>query len=321
MAASALVDAIIQNALSTASTETSNANSAAQQVMSAANGYAMSAVSDINYTMTATEPVVPEVGDAMTTYESQRDKMIALLSAQLADFFRLYYPLASDAFDKATNWLVNTITLGGTGINPAVEAQIWQRGRDRIVADSLSTQAQIMDDFASRGFSLPAGAMAARIDAARFDQAAKLQEQSRDVAIKQAEIEIENLRFAVEQAVKSRMQAMQAAVEYIRSLMSGPEIASKLALLNAEAKARMMSATADMYRARLSRDEIAMKIPLTEAELGVRSGIAGMEGFYHGMDSRVRAAAAAADVYGRAAQAALASLTSVASTTISAFSA
>lgn len=317
-AADVFVSTVINNALSTANSATASASSAASQTMQAANGYAMGSPPPADYALTAIEPEVPQVENATYTYEAQRDRLIALLSDQLGQFFVRYYPLASDAFDEATSWLVNTITNGGTGLNPSVEAQIWQRGRDRVVIDGLRAEAQTLSEFASRGFTLPSGVMAARLQADRFAQTTKTQELSRDVAIKQAEIEIENLRFAVEQAIKSRMQAMSAATDYIRALMSAPDSAARIAALNSEAKARMMSATADMYRARLQRDELAMKIPLTNLQVNAQMQGVNLDGFYKGVQARVSAAASAADVYGRMAQAALSSLTSVAATTVSA---
>lgn len=320
MATDATVNTIISNALATSNDAVNNANTAARAAITASQGYASPGGPVVVYGISATEPAIGIVEDATLTYESQRDRLIAILSDKLADFFATYYPLAADAFDEATNWLVNTITVGGTGIAPAVEDQIWQRGRDRIIADGARVESQTLTEFASRGLSLPSGAMAGRLQEVRFEQLLKTQELSRDVAIKQAEIEIENLKFAVDLAVKSRMQAMGVAVDYIRALMSGADTAARVALLNADAKARMISATADLYRARLTRDEIAMRVPLANAANGVQLNGIGVDGFYKGVGARVQAASAAAESYGRVASAALASLNSVAAISNSSFS-
>lgn len=315
----AFVSTIINNAISTANSATSSASSAAREASTASQGYALVNPPPVEFDITAVEPAIPDVGDPTLTYESQRDQIIALLSDKLSNFFVEYYPLQDDAYDAATAWLLNEITIGGTGLSPSVEAQLWQRARDRVVADGLRAENQTRNEFASRGFSLPPGAMAARLQRERFDQTGKLQEHSRDVAIKQAEMMIENLRFAVDLAIKARLQAIQAAADYIRALMAGPELAARVATLYADAKARMMGATADLYRARLSRDEIAMKVPLVNSDINVRSQMSNLEGFYRGVDARVAAAGHAADVYGRTAQAALASLSSVASSSNSSF--
>ena len=320
MTSEATVNAIINNALALSANQVSLANAAAQATITASQGYTGFGSAPIAYTISAVEPAVGTVQDATLTYEAQLDKLVALLSDELANFFTLYYPLAADAFDEATNWLVNTITVGGTGISPAVEDQIWQRSRDRVVSDGMRVESQTMTEFAARGFSLPPGALAAKLQEVRFEQLAKTQESSRDTAIKQAEIEIENLRFAVDLAVKSRMQAMTAATDYIRAVMLSPDIAAKVAAINTDTQARMISATSDLYRARLTRDELAMRVPITNANTAVQFSGIGVDGFYKGISARVQAAASAADAYARTAAAALASLNSVASVASSSFS-
>ena len=309
----ATVDDLISGAEARATAQLSQMQVANQAAITASQGYFSPAFNQVDYTLSAVEPAVPDVENANLTYEAQRDKLIALLGDELAKFYTLYYPLASDAFDEATNWMVNAITIGGTGISPAVEAAIWARGRDRVLVDAARAEAQTLDEFSARGFSLPPGALTARLDAVRYEGMVKTSEFSRDVAVEQAKMEVDNLRFAVDKAIQSRMQAMAAAVDYIRAVMSGPDTAARVASINSDAKARMMGATSDLYRARLARDELAMKIPMFNT--GERTKYVNMDidGFYKGVDSRVRAAASAAEQYGKAAQAALVSLNSIVS--------
>ncbi len=306
------VTAIINNAMAVANDSVVNADLAARTAIDASQGHAYPARSWVEYTVGAIEPAVPEVADTTLTYEAQRDQLIALLSAKLADYFIQYYPLASDAYDEGTNWLINAITVGGTGLQPAIVEQIWGSDRDRVISDGLRAESQTVNEFAMRGFSLPAGAMAARLQEIRFEQLAKTQEQSRDAAIQQAKIEIDNLKFAVDLAVKTRISALNAAADYIRALMSGPETAYRVASMIIDAKARMMSATADLYRARLQRDELAMKVPLANMDNLTKYTAVDTDAFYKGISARVQAADAAAQVYGQSAAAALSSLTSIA---------
>lgn len=271
------------------------------------------------FTITAVEPAVPEVESSTLTFEAQRDRIIALLSTELEGFFAKYYPLAADAFDEATNWLVNSITDGGTGISESVEAQIWQRGRDRVINDGKRAESQVLNDFASRGFSLPSGALAARLQEIRFEQLGKTQELSRDAAIKQADMAVENLRFAVNLAIDSRMKAMQAAADYIRSLMSGTDVAARVAALNSDAKARMMAATADMYRARLTRDELAMRIPLSNQDAALKVQGLNIDGYSKAADTAASAAIAEANAFADGAKAALAAISTIVSSAENSF--
>jgi len=309
----AIVDEIILNGLATAQQQTTLANTAARAAITASQGGISTSIQQVAYTFTAEEPDVPDVENANLTYDAKLAELIALLSDKLGEFFLQYYPLASDAFDAATNKLVDIITNGGTGLNPSVESQIWTRGRDRVVVEGMRTESQAFTEFTARGFSLPPGALAGRLMEARNEQMLKTQELARDAAIHQAEVTIETLKFAIAQAIDSRMKALNAAADYIRGIMSAPDAAARVASINSGAKAQMLAATADLYRARLTRDELALRIPTLNADNSVkRSGIV-IDGFHRGVANRVSAAGAAAGVYGDTAAAALSSLASVAS--------
>lgn len=313
-----VVNQVIDTASGAAGLWAGAADIAAWKAVEEAEGHLVIPPAPLVYNMTAVEPGVPDVENTITTYEAQRDFLVKLMTDKLTEFFTVYYPLNTDGYDEGTAWLINVITNGGTGINPAVENQIWQRGRDRLIAEGARADSQTMLQFSQRGYSLPAGVMVKQLQANRYEQFAKLQEQSRDVAIKQAEIEIENLRFAVEKAVDARLRALAAAADYIRAVTGGFESAVRISNLEAQAKASLMSATADLYRARLQRDEIAMRVPFQVTDNTIKVGQLNLEAFYQGIDARVRAAGTAAGVYGSMAQAALTSLVGIGSTTISA---
>jgi hypothetical protein len=266
-----------------------------------------------SYTITAIEPNVPDVENPTLTFDAQLDKIMAMLSDELAGFFVKYYPLAADAFDEATNWLVNSITLGGTGINPDVEAQIWGRDRDRVIADGMRLEAQTLSEFSGRGFSIPPGAAAARLAKIKSDQLESLQAASRDAAIKQADMSVENLRFAVDNAIKSRMSAIQAAADYIRSIVSGADTAARVASIRLDAKARMMAATADLYRARLARDEMAMKITLSNQEASLKEQGLNIDGYSKAASTAASAVVAEAEAFARAAASALNAISTIVS--------
>ena len=315
-----VVDLVITTATGAAGLWAGAADISAQRAVDAANGYASVATPPLNYLLSAIEPGVPDVENTITTYEAQRDFLVQLMIDKLAEFFTIYYPLNTDGYDEGMDWLINTITNGGTGINPAVENQIWQRGRDRVIAEGARADSQTLIQFTQRGYSLPSGAMTKLLQANRFEQLGKLQEQSRDVAIKQAEIELENLRFAVEKVVDTRLRAIATAADYIRAITNGFDSAVNIANQEAQAKAALMSATADLYRARLQRDEIAMRVPFQATENILRTGEMNLDAFYKGIDAKVRGASTAAQVYGAMAQAALSSLVGIGTTTISAAS-
>lgn len=307
------IASIIAGATATAAAYTDKATAATRDASTAARGYTLPQSSLVPFEVTAIEPEVPYVADATLTYEANRIALIELMSTKLAEYYNTYYPLAADAFDEATNWLVNAITVGGTGIKAGIEDQIWQRGRTRIITEGKRVEAKMVNAWAARGFTLPPGALVGGLKEMRFEQLAKNSELSSTVAIKQAELEIENIKFAVDLAIKSRLAAMDSATNYIRALMLAPDAASRIALLNSDVRAKMISSTADLYRARLQRDELVLRSSNADQDTKQGDTKIGVEAFYRGIDNEVKASMAAADTYGKAAAAALSSLNTVAS--------
>ncbi len=86
---------------------------------------------------------------------------------------------------------------GGTGLDPAVEQAIWDRARDRETKIALGNEAEIMRASEALGFMLPAGVLAAQLREAQQNYYDKLSELSRDVAIKQADLEQANLKDTI----------------------------------------------------------------------------------------------------------------------------
>lgn len=127
-------------------------------------------------------------------------------------------------------------------------------------------------------------------------------------------VEAEMIRFAIENAIQSRLEAMKAAGDYIRTMTVAPDTAVKVAALEVDVQAKMMSAASDFYRARLGRDELVLKSKLAETELGVEVYKAKRNTSTDAYRVDNTALAAAADVYARTASAALSSLNSIVST-------
>lgn len=86
---------------------------------------------------------------------------------------------------------------GGTGLPAAVEQAIWDRGRDRETLIALANEADITRQSEALGFQLPPGVLAAQIRQAQQSYYDKLSGLSRDVMVKQAELEQQNLKDTI----------------------------------------------------------------------------------------------------------------------------
>lgn len=99
---------------------------------------------------------------------------------------------------------------GGTGLAPAVEQAIWARGRDRETQIALGNEAEIARQSEALGYHLPPGVLAAQLRQAQQTYYDKLSGLSRDVMVKQAELEQQNLK----DAIAAGMQLESTLIDY-----------------------------------------------------------------------------------------------------------
>lgn len=315
-----IINQIINNAITTSNEFVGQVDTAADRALELSEGRSMGG--GYTYTdpvITAIEPDVPAVDDSLLTYDAQLNNLIGLLSGQLAGYFNTYYPLQSDAFDEATTWLLNTITNGGTGIPADVEAQLWNRERDRHLKDGARLEASMVSGYSARGFDTSQPDMIYNLNQIKFEQHGKIGIASTTIAGKQADIKIETIKFAIGAALDSRFKAMNAASDYIRSLMTAPDSASRLASLNTDAKAKMMAATSDMYRARLSRDQLIIGAQTDKMQASVTHEKTWLDSLQAKIDGNVSAASVAAEAYSKVASAMVSSVNGIVGTSSSSF--
>ena len=135
---------------------------------------------------------------------------------------------------------------GGTGLAPAVEQAIWDRSRDRETKVALAREQEVLRGAEALGFPLPSGVLAAQLQDARREYHDKLSGLSRDIAIKQADMEQANLKDSIgaalqlesmllddwhkvemmamdvaKTAASNAIQAYNAALDHFKALLAG----------------------------------------------------------------------------------------------------
>lgn len=99
---------------------------------------------------------------------------------------------------------------GGTGLPEAVEQAIWDRARSRETNTARANEAEILRAAEALGYALPPGVLAAQLRQAQQAYYDKISGLSRDIAIKQAELEQENLK----QTIAAGMQLEGQLIDY-----------------------------------------------------------------------------------------------------------
>lgn len=245
-------------------------------------------------------------------FSSTYQRIIDDLSNKFAGFLTEFFPLDTSLMTSVEAWLRRAVEDGGTGVNAAVEAQIWQRDRDRITAEAASASDEAVASWAARGYPMPPGAALATVQDIQRKRVAEINAQSREVALNMFKVEIENVRFAVKTAIDYRTSAIAAAGDYIKAMALAPQLATQLATASSDAQARLISAASTFYNARINVAQLAQQKNLTITEYNLRAAMQTSQNSVNYSQLRANTALGVAQSLGQQASAALNSVNATA---------
>lgn len=317
MTAEVIVEGLINNA-------TAQANAASSKAQQFADAAQTAAFVLLNLTSPGTptkpdviippfDPTIDFTGDFNRAYNEAIADYDPDFQREVTAFINRFFPNVSACLQTAVdNWICDTINDGGTGIPANVENAIWQRDREREILESRRAEDEAVRGYSARGWMLPSGVIVDTLNRVREVLGDKISASSRDRAIKQSEIEIENIRFAVDQGVKLRLGAIDALVGFLGIHARMKELAIDRAKALVDAKIRLFNSVGEYYSAIIG----AAQLMLNFDELKINSTLKQQEIFVSGLTqnvrSRVEAAISAAQAMGAIASSALSSQNSVA---------
>lgn len=156
---------------------------------------------------------------------------------------------------------------GGSGLPPAVEQAIVERAlarEDQIAKREIDA---VSDEFSARGFTMPSGMQAARTDQMRQDLAVKKLALNRELTIKFAETQIENVRFAIQQGIAAENVFVNLFTNMANRMFEAAkfQIESQVQIYNAQVS--LYNARINGYQIRAQVFDIRVKAALTELEV------------------------------------------------------
>lgn len=261
------------------------------QTLTFLSGHAQSALADANdvtnrmafltdlptrsagFAFTPNKPNVskPEsFGDILPgdTSEASIQYLDAKMDAWLAKFF----PELADCLKSTPEeWLCGIITGSAPfGLSREVFETVWHQGRDRAYRTAASETATLRAEFSARGFSLPPGALIGAINAAEVRAGEAVAEVNRTQTVKDAEIKLDLLKFAEEQAIRLKLGIMQALGDFYRQWISLPGRDADIARAKTAAYASLNSALSDYYRVELGFEELRLRAAEANAGFNLR---------------------------------------------------
>jgi hypothetical protein len=230
-----------------------------------------------------------------------------LVKDNFADFMDKYYPNYSVQDEYLREKLKGVVETGGKILPDYIENSLYQRARSRNAMESISQEQSAYADFASRGFSIPPGALLARVDAARKAAAVANAQVSAEIATKQQELAVENVRFALAELNKMRVDAIRDAVAYVGALVDS--IRTKNSELSAIIQARQVFTDSYIKYYGVLYDKAKMQLTAGnyEATYLMQTDSVRIDAFVKSLSEQVRAAISGADAAARSAAAAIGS--------------
>lgn len=149
--------------------------------------------------------------------------------------------------------VIRTLWEGGSGIPPAVEQAMVERALSR--EDMIANREidSVAEEFSLRGFTMPTGMQAARVDQMRQDLALKKLSLNRELTIKFAEWQIENIRFGVQQAIA-------AENVLVNIFLNSAQRMFEAARFQIEAQLNIYNAQVALFNARMNGYQIEAQV-------------------------------------------------------------
>lgn len=206
-------------------------------------------------------------------YSQQSPAMYAALSGQLDAFMVSMSPQHHNALATLEAKLAEFMQ-GGTALPAAVEDAIYARTRGKLDAEYRRARDTIYDEATKRGFTMPDGAVNSAMAQARIGASDNNAKAAAEIAVKQAELEQQNMQFAVTTSTTLRNAALQASISYHQNLVAinGQALDYAKAIVNAlvqvyQAQVEAFRAKLDLYRADAAVYETRMRAVQTLADI------------------------------------------------------
>lgn len=221
-------------------------------------------------------------GQMTAAYREQAPSMFAALEGQLDVIMGRIMPGYQNGLialeDKLTTFL-----RGGTALPPAIEDAIFERTRGKVNAEYRRMRETAFLDAAKRGFTIPDGALQSATQQARVASGDANARAAAEIAIKQAELEQQNMQFALTTSTALRNAALSASIGYHQNLISinGQALDYSKTVLGAlvsvyEAQVKAFEARLDLYKANAQVYETQMRAAQVHVDL-YRAELSGTE--------------------------------------------
>lgn len=146
--------------------------------------------------------------------------------------------------------LLARITDGGTGLNQDAENAIWDRGRER-EAKSYRDAIVSLDQMEALGYTLPPGVYFQARQNLAVERDAQDRGHSREVMVKSAELELDNVKHALSTATQIESNLLSYTNSVEQRMFESTKYATEAGIAIYNAKVEQYKTLVDVYRAKV----------------------------------------------------------------------
>lgn len=195
----------------------------------------------------------------------------ASIDLPLEDFSFTPEQYTSDLLDKVSG-RTSSMLDGGTGLPANIAQALRDRAFAAIDGQEYRATQQATEEYAARGFAEPSGILQRRLAEVRQQSQAQRNAASRDIAIQDQQVAVENLRFAVAQAISLESSLFGQHNEFARIGLEAAQVAQNFRIRIFEARVSLVQLQLSAYQtdAQVWRERLQgelSKLDLYRAEL------------------------------------------------------
>lgn len=215
---------------------------------------------DLNYT-----PSVPSINKPAVLSDflqvDNSSSTLQFLNEETEALIDQYFPEINGCLRYSPEeWLCGVLTgQKPFGLSKEVFEAVWHESRDREYRTRNSAVEQIRAEFSARGFRVPPGAMVKAIIRAEERASDAIGEVNRAQTVRDAEIKLDLLKFAEEQAIRLKLGIFQSIADYYRVLMDLPNKDIEATRAKVAAYSSFNDAMSQFYRVQLGFEELRLQ--------------------------------------------------------------
>lgn len=189
------------------------------------------------------------------------NETIKYLDNEVEEWIDKYFPeLNACLRSTPEEWLCGILTGSKPfGLDKAVFDTVWNEGRDRAYRAANTEVKTLEAEFSNRGFSLPPGTMVDMVIQAEQRASQAIADINRTETVRAAEIKLDLLKFAEEQAIKLKLGIMDALRQFYVAWMQVPDKDIEKARIRAQAQASLYAALSSYYNVELGFEELRLR--------------------------------------------------------------